>query len=143
MRLLTSITRLTLTTCAVLLPWLLNAPAAEAANRPGAQYSQRRVICDPRTPPRRALNKFARRDLMTPRVVRHFPTRIQRPRHTVVIDDDDAIQNDGTAMEFPVRRSHGELRALALVSASGCSLPRRDGVARRSPRGPPAPPTIS
>jgi len=143
MRLLTSITRLTVTTCAVLLLWLLNAPTAEAANRSGAQYGSRKVLCDPRTPPRRALMRFARKDLMAPRVVRHLPTRIQRPRHTVVMDDDDAIQNDGTAIEFPVRRSHGQMGPIAFVAPPTRTLPRRDSVARRSPRGPPAPLTMT
>ena len=135
MRPLSRILRLTAMVIAVLGPGLLLATPAEAAHRP---KDARRVLCDPRTPPRHVLARVALKTRVAPAQAKELGLRFQRAHGLIVGDDDDAIQNDAPAVRFDVGDGVAPLEAIGLLASSRVSRPIHRIAARRSPRGPPA-----
>jgi hypothetical protein len=143
MRLLSSFMRLAVTAGSLVAPWLAVAAPVEASQRPVTVKHERRVVCDPRVPPRRLLQQVAHAADSTPRVLRTVTARLQRASLTPEDDDDAAIQNDAPVARFDVAREVAPLEPLGVLTSSGFSRPNHRTFSPRSPRGPPVSSTLS
>jgi hypothetical protein len=134
MRHISRILRLTVMAAAVLGPSVLMATPAEAAHR---ARTVRRVVCDPRVPPRHVLARVALRTRVAPAKAKELGLRLQRAHAVSVGDDDDAIQNDAPAARFDVGDAVTPLEPIGVLTSSCVALPIHRIASRRSPRGPP------
>ena len=140
MRLFSSIVRLAMPATGVLVPWLLLTSVVDAAPPREVPTHWTRLVCDPRVPSRRALARMALPSATRSTVLPDVAARLQRSSTKTLRDDDDeAIQNDASAVGVEERRQMPTvLEPLGTLFSSHSPLRSYRTFSRRSPRGPPA-----
>ena len=121
--------------------WLLAGSVADAAPLGALVAHSRNLVCRARL--QSAGGIWSRLGLPKRRggpVMRDVPARLQRDRaKTPDADDDEAIQNDASALGVSEDcRPSSLLEPLGVLISSYPSLRSHQSFSRRSPRGPPA-----
>jgi len=123
----------------VLTSCLLVAPAAEAAPSPHKAHARGRcAVCRRVVSPKQAFKRIATR--RPDRMVRRHVTSLIRTARTTHrgSSDEAAIQNVSTVSVEADLHASPALESIGVLAPEHAQLKTHEGLARRSPRGPPA-----
>ena len=122
----------------VLAPWLLLTSVVDAPPPREVPTHWTRLACDPRVPSRRALARLGLHKATRPAILRDVKARLQRNSTKMLSDDDDAIQNDSSAVGAKGgRQIPTAFEPLGFLASVHPPLRSHRMLSRRSPRGPP------